>query len=126
MASIHVQLEALRAEADFAAVIVADSRATLVTAAYAKTTQPETVRELWEMAARAVTHTGGKLERVREAIFYDWDGRQVVCRPFRANQTDYLLILLTPPKKAYKQAAGKIVRALEALITENAKSAKQP
>jgi hypothetical protein len=118
MENIHARLEELRADADFSAVIVTDSKATLLTAAYARTLQPETVRELWEMAARAVANTGGRLDQLREAIFYDWDGRQVVCRPFRARKVDYLLILLTPPKKSYKQAAGKIARALETLLAE--------
>ncbi len=121
MENIHTRLEQLRADADFSAVIVTDSRATLLTAAYAKALQPETVRELWEMAARAVANTGGKLERLREAVFYDWDGRQVVCRPFRVKATDYLLILLTPPKKSYKQAAGKIARSLETLLARQDK-----
>jgi len=49
--------------------------------------------------------------------FFDWDGQQVICKAFAADNRTWLLVALAPAEKPYKQALAKTIKALHAILT---------
>ncbi len=115
--SLNTQLEPIRKEAGLDAILVTDSAGAVVASVYPRTPEGrfagESLDSLWALAQRVVG--AGELEalkRIQEVIYYTYDGQQVICRPFTVEKSDYLLVLLAPPHRAYKQAANRLVKAL--------------
>lgn len=52
------------------------------------------------------------LENLHESVFFDLDGRRLVCRPLQLNGEMHLLIVLTPAQKAYRRALNNLVRQI--------------
>lgn len=48
--------------------------------------------------------------------FFDWDGQQVLCKAFAADNRTWLLVALVPADKPYKQALAKVIKALQAIL----------
>ena len=57
------------------------------------------------------------LHQMQESVFYDLDGRRLVCRPIVFGDNPYLLIVLTKGKMAYRrdlnQFCKKIIEVAE-------------
>lgn len=53
------------------------------------------------------------LESWQESVFYDLDGRRLVCRPLRLASGVHLLIVLTAADKSYRRQLGQLVNALK-------------
>lgn len=53
------------------------------------------------------------LAEMQESVFYDLDGRRLVCRPIIVRSEIYVLIVLTPAENAYRRTLNKLVKAIE-------------
>ncbi len=108
-------LEPVRASAKLEAVLVTDQVGHLIGAAAMEQVTPETLDALLALARRVVSSADQfkALIAAKETLFFDWEGRQVVCRPFEAAKQPYLLVIFAPRQKAYKQAASKLIKAAQ-------------
>ncbi len=113
--TLETQLEQTRAEAEFEAVLLTDFGGKIIAAARSDETSPETIGALLEMAVHfaANPEDRSRLSDAGESSFFDWQGRQVIFRWFMVGQQPYLLVVLAPPGKAYKRAAGQLVRQVQ-------------
>ena len=48
--------------------------------------------------------------------FFDWDGQQVLCKAFAADNRTWLLVALVPADKPYKQALAKVIKSLQSVL----------
>lgn len=53
------------------------------------------------------------LAEMQESVFYDLDGRRLVCRPIKAHGDIYVLIVLTSGETAYRRGLNKLAKAIE-------------
>ncbi|PJF44999.1 MAG: hypothetical protein CUN55_01085 [Phototrophicales bacterium] len=67
-----------------------------------------------DVATRVLNYPKGLqiLEMLQESIFYDMDGRRLICRVIHINEHPYLLIVLTPANSAYRRALSQLIRQL--------------
>jgi len=76
---------------------------------------------LYAMARRVLAYdpeVGIDLLKVEDAVvFFDWEGRQAICKAFAADNRTWLLVALVPPEKPYKQALAKVIKALQTILT---------
>ncbi len=78
---------------------------------------PDTFEALADLARRVIDRqTGLVAAKARTIEFFDWEGRQVICRAFLADDRPWLLAALTPPQKSYKQALTKLIKRLQAIL----------
>jgi hypothetical protein len=60
-----------------------------------------------------------QLAKMQESIFYDLDGRRLICRPLMLptlhTDAPHLLIVLTTAEQSYRRGLNKLVRALESV-----------
>ncbi len=122
-------LEPIRLNAKFEAVLVTDSTANVISAAYAEGVPLETLDALLALASRAAARQTDlqTLIDAKETIFFDWEGRQVICRLFQAGKQPYLMVVLAARGKAYKQTVGKLIKAAQkALQPKKEKSQDKP
>ncbi len=58
-----------------------------------------------------------QLAQLQESVFYDLDGRRLICRPLMLPTLDdagpYVLVVLTTAEQTYRRALNKLVRAIE-------------
>lgn len=58
-----------------------------------------------------------QLTQLQESVFYDLDGRRLICRPLLLPAMDdtapHLLIVLTNAEQTYRRALNKLIRAIE-------------
>lgn len=59
------------------------------------------------------------LSNLQESVFYDLDGRRLVCRPLRVQGKIYLLIILVPSGNTYRRAVNRLVTELEAVLKKS-------
>ncbi|NDJ85803.1 MAG: hypothetical protein GYB66_07950 [Chloroflexi bacterium] len=52
------------------------------------------------------------LQNLQESLFYDLDGRRLVCRPVQFRGQPHLLIILAAAERAYRRALNTLVRRL--------------
>lgn len=67
-------------------------------------------------AAQRIIHDPNGIELLasfQESVFYDLDGRRLVCRVVMIDHQTYILIVLTPSDTAYRRALQSLVRDLE-------------
>ncbi len=110
--SLESMIEQARTEAEFEAVLLTDFNGKILAAARADDTSPEMIGALLDMAVRfaANPEDRSRLGDSGESTFFDWDGRQVIFRWFLAGGQRCLLVILAPNGRAYKRAAGQLVR----------------
>jgi hypothetical protein len=112
--SLETLIEDVRTQAGFEAALIIDLKGSILAAARADDTMPETVGALLDIALRiaARPEDRAKLADVGESIFFDWDGRQVICRWFtrRKSSEPRLLVVLAPRGKPYKRAVSLLVK----------------
>ncbi len=117
--SLETVIEQVRAEAGFEAALITDLKGTILAAARADDTPPETVGALLDVAMRIVARPEdrAKLADVGESTFFDWEGRQVICRWFtrRKPPEPRLLVVLAPRGKPYKRAVSVLVKEAQRL-----------
>ncbi|MCB9436153.1 MAG: hypothetical protein H6673_04060 [Anaerolineales bacterium] len=53
------------------------------------------------------------LAEMQESVFYDLDGRRLVCRPIIVRGKIYVLIVLTSAESTYRRTLNKLVKAIE-------------
>lgn len=72
---------------------------------------------LFDVAKRIFNYPEGliALKQFAESIFYDIDGRRLICRVLELDDTLYLLVVLTPAEIAYKRALAKLERHIQDL-----------
>jgi|SRR5579864_2697153 len=125
--AIHTALSGTRAGTAFDIILVTDSAGALVAADWNESVAPDTFSALLALAQRVLDRPNGlnALVESGETHFYDWDGRQVVCRPLEVVDQRWLLVALAPPRGAYKQALGRLIKQLQAeLAPESPKPGK--
>ncbi len=110
-------IERTRSDSGFEAMIVANLRGQIVAAARSDGTEAETMETLVDMALRIVVSLENviALAKIGESTFFDWEGRQVICRRFEAPGT-HLLIVLAPPGVHYKRAMARFIKRAQALL----------
>jgi hypothetical protein len=117
--SLETLIERVRAEAGFEAALITDLRGSILAAARADDTPPDMVGALLDIAMRIVARPEdrAKLADVGESTFFDWEGRQVICRWFRRRKPPEprLLVVLAPRGKPYKRAVSLLVREAQRL-----------
>ena len=57
-----------------------------------------------------------QLEVVNNVIYYDLHERQIICNLVKGDPEDYILVIVTGPKKAYKRATKQLLKALQATL----------
>ena len=117
--SLDTLVEQVRVDAGFEAVLLTDLRSHVLAAARSDDTTPETLDSLLDVATRiaARSEDRSRLADAGEITFFDWEGRQVICRWFTARQPPqvYLLVILAPRGKPHKRATGHLVREVQRL-----------
>lgn len=115
--SLETQVEGIRAEAGFDAVLIADLKGKIVAVARADDTSPEMLEALLDMATRIATRPEDReaLADTGESSFFDWEGRQIVCRRFEAHGPR-LLIMLSAKRKPHKRAAARLIKAAQNVL----------
>ena len=111
-------LAPIRATTNLEAVLLVDRTGNPVGVASADTVTPETLDALLALARRVIEQSPDLAALISkdETLFFDWEGRHAVCRVFEASKQPWLLTVLTPRQKPYKQALGKLVKALSSAI----------
>jgi hypothetical protein len=114
--AIRAALSDTRAGTAFDIVVVTDNTGALVAADWSDNVSGDTFSALLALAQRVVNRPNGVSALVEsgESHFFDWDGRQVVCRPFEVVDQPWLLVALAPPRGTYKQALGRLIKQLQA------------
>jgi len=112
--AVRAALSGTRAGTAFDIVLVTDSAGVLVAADSGDGVSPDAFSALLAVAQRVVSRSNGlnALIESGEAHFFDWDGRQVVCRPFEVVAQPWLLVALAPPRGTYKQALSRLIKQL--------------
>ncbi len=98
----------------FLAVIVAGDN-DRVLAAYARRGLDQATLEAPLATVRRVFNnpdSRAALVDLAESVFYDLDGRRLVCRPLQLEGEIVLLIVLTPAEKAYRRDLNTLVREI--------------
>jgi hypothetical protein len=117
--SLDTLVEQVRVDAGFEAVLLADLQGRILAAARSDATTPETLGSLLDVATRmaARAEDRSRLADAGESTFFDWEGRQVICRWFTAYQPPpvHLLVILAPRGKPHKRAASHLVREVQRL-----------
>lgn len=117
--SLETLIEQVRAEAGFEAALITDLKGAILATARADDTPPETVGALLDVAMRIVARPEdrAKLADIGESTFFDWEGRQVICRWFsrRKPPEPRLLVVLAPRGKPYKRAVSLLVKEAQRL-----------
>jgi hypothetical protein len=115
--ALDTLVEQVRVDAGFEVVLLADLQGHVLAAARSEETTPETLGSLLDVAARmaARPEDRSRLADAGESTFFDWAGRQAICRWFTAHQPPqvYLLVILAPRGKPHKRAAGHLVREVQ-------------
>lgn len=57
-----------------------------------------------------------QLAQVSNAIFYDIDQRQIICNLVQTKTGRYILVVVVPHQKSYKQSTKRIVKKLQQLL----------
>jgi hypothetical protein len=106
-------LERVRAENGFLAILVTDMMGKILDSARADETSPEGMGEMLALAQRVSARPDEirDLAQRGESTFFDWEGQQIVCT-FLASPTPRLLVVLAAQGKSYKRALGRVVRIL--------------
>jgi hypothetical protein len=112
--SLDNLLEQARDEAGFVAVILTDMDGKIVASARDDDTSPEMLGALLDIAMRITKspEERAKLVTAGESAFFDWEGRQVVCRWLDKPQPR-LFVILAPRGKAYKRVLSTLVKAVQ-------------
>jgi hypothetical protein len=107
-------LEQVRAEAGFEAIILTDLSGNIISAARDEETPPELLGALLDVALRMTVRAEerSKLATAGESTFFDWEGRQVICRWFDKPQPR-LIVILSPRGKSYKRVLTTLVKTVQ-------------
>jgi len=62
------------------------------------------------------TESAAQVEQVNNAIFYDIDQRQLVCNLVQTKTRRYILVVVVPHQKSYKQSTKRIVKKLQQIL----------
>lgn len=110
-------MDDIRLQSGFDAAVLVDMEGKMLAEVHSPETQPVTVDTLLQVAnqvtVRAEDRTG--VGASGESEFFDWDGRRIVCRWFKARKPG-VLVLLVPKGKSYKWATNRMVKELQHLI----------
>jgi hypothetical protein len=123
--AVRSALADTRAGTAFDIVLVTDNTGALVAGDWSETVAPDSVTGLLALAQRVTDDPNNfnVLAESGESHFFDWDGRQVVCRPFEVADQPWLLVALAPPRGSYKQALGRLIKQIQTeLAPESPKS----
>lgn len=115
-------LERARSDAEFEAILLIDLGGHVLSAARSDDIAPDTIEALLDVALRIVARPEDRvrLAEVGESTFFDWEGRQIVCRQFLPLQhtgTEPLVfVVLAPRGKTYKRALSGLVRDFQRVL----------
>jgi hypothetical protein len=105
----------------FLAGLLVNSTAEIVAEYVLLGLDPDSQQAIKDVAQRVFSYPEGlqALQQFAESVFYDLDGRRLVCRAVEVEQGTtshlYLLVVLTPADIAYKRALGKLVRHIQTM-----------
>lgn len=114
MPTLDHLLETARSKGEFEAIVLTDWQGGIIAAARDDGTSPETLSALLDVATRLISRTEDRAQLAKdgESIFFDMEGRQVICRWFDKPQPR-LVIILAPHGKPYKRAVGALVKEIK-------------
>ncbi len=100
---------------DFLAAVLVDSENDVVATHMVPGLDQKTANAPIETTRRIFNNPDSRaaLKNLHESVFFDLDGRRLVCRPLQLWGTLHLLIVLTPAERAYRRALNKLVRAIQ-------------
>ncbi len=107
-------IEDIRIQSGFDAAVLVDMDGVILAAVHSADTEPGTLDMLFQVASQ-VTARAEKNGKGGESEFFDWEGRRIVCRWFKARRPG-VLVLLVPKGKSYKWATNRMVKELQHLI----------
>ncbi len=112
-------LQAILANIDskrFLAALLLDTHGAVVAQHAIKGLDTRTQQAPYHIATRVLNYPNGVsvLQTLKESIFYDMDGRRLICRVITVAQTPHLLVVLTPAESTYRRALDQLARQLSA------------
>ncbi len=110
-------MDDIRVQSGFDAAVLIDMEGKMLAEVHSPETQPNTVETLLQVASQVTVRAENKsgVEASGESEFFDWEGRRIVCRWFKARRSG-VLVLLVPKGKSYKWATNRMVKELQHLI----------
>lgn len=68
----------------------------------------------YNIATRVLNYPTGlaALETLKESVFYDMDGRRLICRLVLTSGNPHLLIILTPANATYRRALDQLIKQI--------------
>jgi hypothetical protein len=113
-------LEQIRAQAEFEALLLTDLKGNVIAAARSDEAAPESIGGLLDVAMRIAARPDDRqqLASVGESVFFDWAGRQIICRWFTVKDQPRLFVILAPHGKPYKRAATQLVKEAQRALGE--------
>ncbi len=115
---LEALLEQIRAQAEFEALLLTDLKGNVIAAARSDDAAPESIGGLLDVATRIAERPDDRqqLASVGESVFFDWEGRQIICRWFTVKDDPRLFVILAPHAKPYKRAATQLVGAAKRIL----------
>jgi hypothetical protein len=103
--------EQVRAESGFEVILVTDLKGSIIASARDDETSPDTLGALLDVATRITVRPEDRADLAAEgeSVFFDWEGRQVICR-WLAMRHPRLLVILAPRGAAYKRAISRLIK----------------
>ena len=125
-ARLTIALAAGRAGTKLEAVLIADQDGnTLLEAAEETPNAPEIASALRALALRIAAQAPKLAQNAdHETHFFDWEGRQVIGKQFKAGSQDWLLVALCLPKASYKQAVTRLIKSIEIALRDDGNQSK--
>ena len=117
-ARLDIAIEDIRSVSGFEAVLLTDLQGEILSAVRSDDVPPEVLGALLQVAEQVVIRASDanqKLTVPGESEFFDWNGRRVVCRWFKARRPG-VVVALVPKGKAYRWAMGRLVKEIQRLI----------
>jgi hypothetical protein len=101
---------------DFLVAVLVDSTHQTIASHFRPGLDKTTTRTPLATARRIFQNPDSRaaLATLRESVFYDLDGRRLVCRPLQLGGKLHVLIVLIPAEKPYRRQLNFLVRQIEA------------
>jgi hypothetical protein len=108
-------MEQIRSQAEFVAVLLTDLKGNVMAAVRSDDASPDSIGALLDVSTRIAARPDDrqKLAAVGESVFFDWEGRQIICRWFTVKDQPRLFVILAPHGKPYKRAASQLIGAAQ-------------
>lgn len=98
----------------FLAALLLDANGAVVAQFAIQGLDTRTQQAPYDIATRVLNYPNGMnvLQTLKESVFYDLDGRRLICRVVVIEEARHLLIVLTAADSAYRRALDQLTRQL--------------